>query len=244
MGFSERVKNLAKYKSAHRCCVCHKPFVEVHHLIPKAAGGPDSIDNSAPLCASCHDLYGGNPEKRKSLRQLRDYRWGLMAERRREVTESVDLNDDSIEIPADAHSEHALDSRSVAIYHLVLPEENFCTSANHIWSLVRSAQARLPNKPRRLYLDIDGHRNKAGGFDHDMFELQRYFLLGFMAQYLVELHMPLVGVRTNKAQANDVPDQLEIIEKLDNAAINQALDSGASSIWVADRDQSLQLKQR
>src|SRR5262249_10551303 len=92
MAFSERVRNLAKYKAAHRCCLCHKPFVEVHHLVPRAQGGTDSLDNAAPLCASCHGLYGGNPDKRKAIRVQRDHWWALIEERRKRVTESADLS--------------------------------------------------------------------------------------------------------------------------------------------------------
>lgn len=57
--------------------------------------------------------------------------------------------------------------------------------------------------------------------------------------------MPLLGtVPNNKAQANNVPDRLDIVEKIDNAVINQALDSGTSKIWISDRDQPIQLKLR
>jgi hypothetical protein len=32
-------------------------------LTPEVEGGSSELSNAAPLCASCHDLYGGNPEK-------------------------------------------------------------------------------------------------------------------------------------------------------------------------------------
>jgi predicted HNH restriction endonuclease len=31
-------------------------FLEVHHLMPRAAGGKNSADNLITLCASCHRL--------------------------------------------------------------------------------------------------------------------------------------------------------------------------------------------
>jgi hypothetical protein len=107
MPFSERVKHLAIIKSAFRCCVCHKPFVEVHHLVPEADGGPDDLTNAAPLCSSCHDLYGGNPDKRRTLRQMRDHWWELMEERRRRLT---DLSEENMhyEIEIDPNFEGAL----------------------------------------------------------------------------------------------------------------------------------------
>jgi hypothetical protein len=40
-----------------RCCLCKKAcdvLIEVHHLIPEAAGGTDDEDNAMPLCFDCH----------------------------------------------------------------------------------------------------------------------------------------------------------------------------------------------
>jgi hypothetical protein len=185
-------------------------------------------------------LYGGNPEKRKALRQLRDYWWCLMDERRAHVTEAASL-DDSLEISEDSHAKGALHSRGVAIYHIIFPEEDFSTSARQLFELVRSAQEKEPNKRRHLILDIQGHRTEQGGFDHAAFELQRQFLLGFMFQYLTELHMPLISVRKNKAQSNDIPDSLDIVEELSKEGINAAIDKGVGFIWIADRDKPLRL---
>lgn len=47
-----------------RRCVVHKHRedvpIEVHHVWPSSAGGPDTADNKVPLCANahsaCHDL--------------------------------------------------------------------------------------------------------------------------------------------------------------------------------------------
>lgn len=47
--------------------------VEVHHIIPEASGGEDTIENAAPLCAYCHSLYGDNPIKRKEITEMRDW---------------------------------------------------------------------------------------------------------------------------------------------------------------------------
>ena len=66
------MKVQAKKRAQFVCVVCGHPFVEVHHIVPEADGGPNEIENAAPLCAGCHDLYGGNPEKRKTIRQMRD----------------------------------------------------------------------------------------------------------------------------------------------------------------------------
>jgi hypothetical protein len=190
MGFSDQVKKLAKSKSAHRCCVCHKPFVEIHHLLPQKEGGPDTIENAAPLCASCHDLYGGNPEKRKALTQMRDDWWLLMEKRRQTITEASEI-DDFVLIDEEPNHQGSLRNQKVALYHLVFADENFETAVEHIFSVVQAAQKHNPNMKRYLFLDIEGHRNPNGGFDHDMYELQRHFILGSLASWLCEIYIPL-----------------------------------------------------
>ena len=75
MPFTESVKLEAKRRAHFRCVACHEPWVVVHHIAPQADGGPDTIGNAAPLCARCHDLCGGNPEKRKQIREMRDFWW-------------------------------------------------------------------------------------------------------------------------------------------------------------------------
>ena len=32
----------------------NQPFLEVHHIIPLADGGPDTTDNAVALCPNCH----------------------------------------------------------------------------------------------------------------------------------------------------------------------------------------------
>ena len=81
MPFSEQVKSEAKRKSHFACVICHQAFVEVHHILPQAAGGSDDLTNAAPLCAGCHDLFGENPEKRKQIREMRDLWWELCEKR-------------------------------------------------------------------------------------------------------------------------------------------------------------------
>lgn len=81
MPFSENIKQSVKERAHFKCCLCHKYWVaDVHHIKPEAEGDPDTEDNAAPLCANCHDLYGGNPEKRKFIRENRDF-WYAMCEK-------------------------------------------------------------------------------------------------------------------------------------------------------------------
>jgi rubrerythrin len=81
MAFSEKLKLEVKKLGAFRCCRCHEIGVDIHHIIPQADNGPDDINNAAPLCQNCHDRFGGNPEKRREIRQMRDWWYEVVKEK-------------------------------------------------------------------------------------------------------------------------------------------------------------------
>lgn len=81
MAFSEVVKKEVRIKAHHCCCICKSVGVEVHHIIPQEEGGPDAEDNAAPLCPSCHEIYGANKTKRKFVREIRDTWYEICAKR-------------------------------------------------------------------------------------------------------------------------------------------------------------------
>jgi hypothetical protein len=110
-----------------------------------------------------------------------------------------------------------LGDRAVAIYHCVYAHERFEESAQTLFKLVRDAQERAPGQKRLLYLDIEGHRNSEGGFDADMLELQKEFLIGFFGHFLNVIIAPLVNGDNAKPQDNDIPPQLLIEDQRDGA---------------------------
>src|SRR5437867_13338071 len=76
MDFPESVKLDAKRRANFQCVICRRSvFLHVHHIIPQEEGGPGDLDNAAPLCVECHDLYGNDPTKRKWIREARDWWW-------------------------------------------------------------------------------------------------------------------------------------------------------------------------
>ena len=79
MPFLSSTKRAVRSRAWFACCVCRKISLglEVHHILPQAEGGADSEDNAAPLCPSCHAIYGGNPELRARLREMRDVWYGM-----------------------------------------------------------------------------------------------------------------------------------------------------------------------
>jgi len=111
VAFTEALKINVRKQAHFSCCLCHAVDVEVHHIIPQGEGGPDSEDNAAPLCASCHNIYGANPQKRKFIREARDH-WYEVCRKRfatdpdgleeirqllRRLTESAQIRDSSNE---------------------------------------------------------------------------------------------------------------------------------------------------
>ena len=204
MAFSEKIKERVKRKAFFRCVICQEEFVEVHHIVPQEEGGADTEENAAPLCARCHDLYGGNPNKRKQIRQMRDYWYETV-----ENMTSRNIHDFE-PIKPDYNNINSLKSKKVSISHVVFANETFPMAARTLYKLIYTAQQNMPNQSRVLYLDIEGHRNQAGGFDHDMLELQMNFMFDMIMPYLSEVHMPLGEFENKKLQRNDMPEELGI----------------------------------
>lgn len=133
----------------------------------------------------------------------------------------------------------------IALYHRVMRRENFEKAAKDLVALVRAAEEKSPGAPRTLFLDIDGHRNCEGGFDADMFELQKEFGLGFLLPYLTEVHFPLISARNEKEQRNDVPDQLEIFnagEEKDHCLDDLCLENFSNTEYQSEETVYLYLK--
>ena len=81
MPFTEELKSKVKKQSHFACCLCHAIGVEIHHIVPQSEGGEDSEHNAAPLCPSCHEIYGANPQKRKFITETRDFWYEICAKR-------------------------------------------------------------------------------------------------------------------------------------------------------------------
>jgi hypothetical protein len=102
------------------------------------------------------------------------------------------------------------DERFIAIYHCVYEQEGFEATAQSLFELVKSAEKKFPGKKRRLYLDIEGHKNSEGGFDSDMMEIQTKFLTEFLGHFLTAFSTPLGHCANPKPQDNDLPPALVI----------------------------------
>ncbi|MCY3819252.1 MAG: HNH endonuclease signature motif containing protein [Gammaproteobacteria bacterium] len=73
--FSQKTKEQVRRRAWFACCLCKRisMSLEVHHIIPEEDDGPDTEDNAAPLCASCHRSFGGNRDLQARMREMRDH---------------------------------------------------------------------------------------------------------------------------------------------------------------------------
>jgi hypothetical protein len=209
MAFSDTIKHEALKRSAFRCCICHDIAADAHHIIPQYENGKNTISNAAPLCASCHDLFGDNPSKRKKIRQMRDYWWAIVRARNEFIIKTGKWDEnDYVEI--DSESRHLLKNMGLTLYHVIMSSDTFEDAAQVLFSMIFLAQKKYPNQERYIFIDIVGHRNENGGFDNDIFELQSYFNLNVILSYVTRIYSPLICVQNKYPQNNNIPDTLEI----------------------------------
>lgn len=100
--------------------------------------------------------------------------------------------------------------KAVLLYHDMAVYENFERCARRVFEVLRNAERQMPGKPRHLFLRVQGHRNDAGGFDHDAMEIIRNFAMEFLLPYLTRLTTPFHTLGNNHPQRNDVPEELQI----------------------------------
>jgi hypothetical protein len=91
MSFRQEIRRAALVASARHCCVCQRykgVRVEVHHIVPEADGGPNTLDNAIVLCFDCHADAGhynqrhprGTKFSRAELRAAKEKWFGIVSE--------------------------------------------------------------------------------------------------------------------------------------------------------------------
>lgn len=105
---------------------------------------------------------------------------------------------------------------AIALYHVVYRHEDYEHAARALFETVKMTADKFPGQPRALFLDIEGHRTKEGAFDREMWFLLKDYILGWLSQYLTEIHIPLPGkkeprqvLRMKDPQSEDVPERVE-----------------------------------
>ena len=93
--------------------------------------------------------------------------------------------------------------------HTVPANEGYETSAKVLFQLVHHAKQNYQGRPRAVRLNIEGHRNEQGGWDIDMFTLQKDFLIGYLLKFVTEVSCPLMKkLRNPYQQSDDIPNFL------------------------------------
>jgi len=96
------------------------------------------------------------------------------------------------------------------LYHYVKKDEGFEKAARDIYELVAFSIKRAPDRPRALFIDIDGHRtgDPENPFDEDMFQLFMW-ILRELRPYLTEFNTPMFEAENPEDQSNDLPPLVE-----------------------------------
>ena len=59
MSISKAKRQLVLERDGHRCVLCGcRTFLSIDHIIPKAMGGTDALDNLQVLCEDCNLFKG------------------------------------------------------------------------------------------------------------------------------------------------------------------------------------------
>lgn len=138
-----------------------------------------------------------------------------------------------------------MDEKRICLYHRIYKRENFEVAAKDIFSLLKKAQDEHPDQPRVLYVDIDGHRNDKGGYDRDMFELQKEFGINFLLQFFQEINFPLIHLKNAGIQNNNIPDELQILNqqnKRDNSLDKLYIENYSNTEFISEEEVYLYLE--
>ena len=80
--------------------------------------------------------------------------------------------------------------KAIALYYVVKEEITFEVATQEIMQLLIESSKQSPLQARILYIDIEGHINFEGKYDHDVQELQREFITNFLLDFFTEKWHP------------------------------------------------------
>lgn len=66
-----RMRKQVRARDDDRCILCMKPYQEIHHIVPRSAGGTNDLDNLCCLCWECHHTraHGSNAKEIQKILQ-------------------------------------------------------------------------------------------------------------------------------------------------------------------------------
>lgn len=101
------------------------------------------------------------------------------------------------------------DPKILVLYMNIYAREDFNAMVQQFLNVLSNAQKQYPGKPRHLYVDVEGHRNRSGGFDNDALEFLGKFLPE-MGKHFTEVHHPLLAFQNTRPQDDNVPGEIRI----------------------------------
>lgn len=227
LGGADQVENLVLL-----CKDCHRDSpdsADPTHLLQWIVSGPSGLARANARFAPEFERYpegmlddlarvGDDVLDRYLREELASYgthgfevSTGTVAQALRAVHHRLD-SEGAIPPSVEERSQVERTDKGIALYHRIWQHETFHDAVKVLFRLLRWAEDEWPGAPRHLYLDIDGHRNDAGGFDTDMYELQFEFVTKFLSRFLTTFGTPLSGGRVKVAtQHNDVPEYFIIV---------------------------------
>lgn len=131
-----------------------------------------------------------------------------------------------------------MSEKLVKVYHTIMENDNFEIAAKDLLKLVINTQKQNSNKLRVLYVNIKGHRNKAGGFDQDMYKLQMEYGREFLIQFFKEIHFPLYSMKNVSYQNNDIPKKLKLYRTTEEDMSIERLyiENYSNTEFISERD--------
>jgi hypothetical protein len=113
--------------------------------------------------------------------------------------------------------------------------DGFEETAQILTQMIHKTAHDHPGKPRVLTFLVEGHRNSAGGLDHDSWELVSNFIPNVLGPYLTEIRHMFGRIRMPEPQLENPPQNVEVFDGGDDEAIRKFQDQG-QMIYHADSE--------
>ena len=125
MAITKAVRDQLLVEARHRCTICSEKCYEIHHIIERAEGGSDELENLIVLCRNCHQhRYHRSGEFTRE--QLRLYKQKLKEQNeieRRVLQNLEEIRQNLATVPPE-ESERKLKAELQEAAELVSPERS------------------------------------------------------------------------------------------------------------------------
>jgi hypothetical protein len=125
MAITKAVRDLLLVEARHRCTICSEKCFEIHHIIERAEGGSDQLDNLIVLCPNCHQhRYHRSGEFTREQLRLYKQRLKEQNEIERRVLQNLEEIRQNLATVPPEESERKLKAELQEAAELVSPERS------------------------------------------------------------------------------------------------------------------------